>query len=374
MRKKIHYYDIRHLLKDYPEAYYYLAIGERSNGKTYSALQYALENYFKTGEQFAYIRRYTEDVRPKHLNSLFNAHSENGEISRLSNGIFSSVDYTSRRFYPYSFDEDKQKRVLSDDPIGYAFDLAGMEHDKSISFPRVTTIIFDEFLSRMGYLPNEFILFMNSLSTIIRTRNNVKIFMLGNTVNKFCPYFAEMGLAHVKEQKAGTIDVYNYADTGLQVVVEYCDPLSKKGGKSSDVYFAFDNPQLKMITGGDWEIAVYPHLEYKYRTRDVIQHFFIEFDEAILHCELVVTKNNYFIFVHQKTTPIQDVDKDIVYSSTPHQLWNYKTSFIKERDALSAAIRQMYMENRIYFSTNEVGEIFRNYVKWSRSFISSEGL
>ena len=54
-----------------------------------------------------------------------------------------------------------------------------MEHDKSNSYPSINTVIFDEFLTRRFYVPDEFILFMNVLSTIIRLRDNVKIFMLG---------------------------------------------------------------------------------------------------------------------------------------------------------------------------------------------------
>ena len=48
MAKKFEFYDIRHLLKDYPKAYYYVVFGERSNGKTYSALDYAWSVITKT--------------------------------------------------------------------------------------------------------------------------------------------------------------------------------------------------------------------------------------------------------------------------------------------------------------------------------------
>ena len=50
MAPKFKFYDIRRLLKDYPESYYYVVFGERSNGKTYSALDYALERYHKNGD------------------------------------------------------------------------------------------------------------------------------------------------------------------------------------------------------------------------------------------------------------------------------------------------------------------------------------
>lgn len=371
--RKTKYYDISHLLKDYPNAYYYMAFGERSNGKTYSALNYALERYFKYGEQFAYIRRFGEDVKRKNLQTLLAAHVENGRISELSGGTFSLVNYTGGKFIAYSYDETNGKVVNDKQPMGYAFDLNAMEHHKSTSYPKVTTIIFDEFLSRQGYLTNEFVLFMNTLSTIIRDRMDVNIFMIGNTVNKYCPYFTEMGLNHVKDQKPGTTDVYTYADTGLSVVVEYCDPTAKRGGKSSDVYFAFDNPQLKMITSGSWEIAIYPHLTKRYRPKDIMFNFFIMFDEATLHCEIIVTDTDYYMFVHPKTTPIKDVNNDIVYTNKPNEQWNYRVGLYNQSDQLSIIAGKLISENRVFYSDNETGEVMRNYLMWARQYSSSKG-
>lgn len=371
--RKPKYYDISHLVRDYPEAYYYMAFGERSNGKTYSALDYALSNYFKNGEQFAYIRRFGQDIKKKNLQTLLSAHVENGRIEKLSGGTFSLVDYTGGKFVAYSFDENSGKSTMDKEPMGFSFDLNAMEHHKSTSYPKVTTIIFDEFLSRQGYLANEFVLFMNTLSTIIRDRENVKIFMIGNTVNRYCPYFQEMGLTHIKDQKPGTVDLYTYADTGLSVVVEYCDPMSKRGGKKSDVYFAFDNPQLKMITSGAWEIAIYPHLPKKYKPKDVVANFFISFDEELLHGELIVTEDDYYIFMHPKTTSIKDEDSDIVYTNQPTGKWNYKVGIGNQRDRLSLSIVRIIKENRVFYSDNETGEIMRNYIMWSTQYSATRG-
>lgn len=369
---KMKYYNITHLLKDYPDAYYYMAFGERSNGKTYSALDYALVRYWNHGEQFAYIRRFGEDVKRKNLLNLLSPHVENGRISDLSKDQYSLVDYTAGRFIPCRLEENG-KLVKHPEPMGFAFDLNAMEHYKSTSFPRVTTIIFDEFLSRQGYLTNEFVLFTNTLSTIIRDRNNVKIFMIGNTVNKYCPYFTEMGLSHVKDQKPGTVDIYNYANSGLQVVVEYCDPTSKRGGKSSDVYFAFDNPQLKMITSGSWEIGIYPHLTERYRPKDVLTQFFISFDDVLLHGEIVVTSTSYYLFIHPKTTPIKDESEDIVYTNKPEGRWNYRTGLVGLDDRLSRTINRLMAENRVFYSDNETGEVLRNFIEWSTRYSVVKG-
>lgn len=326
-----------------------------------------MERYKKNGEQFAYLRRWGEDIRKKNLTNLFSGHAENGRINSIFDGKWNQIYYGSSRFYLERL-EDNGDITRAEEPCGFAFDLNGMEHYKSTSFPRITTIIFDEFMSRNGYLPNEWILFANSLSTIIRHRNNVKIVMLGNTVNKYCPYFKEMGLSHVSTQKPGTIDLYHYGQTNLTVAVEYTGTSVKTGGKASDVYFSFDNPELKMITGGDWEIAIYPHLELKYRPKDVAANFFIEFEDELLHGEVIALDSGAFIFLHRKTTPIKDEVNDIVYTTRPNARWNYRMCLTKHSDKLSIFILRCIRENRIFYSTNEVGEVFRNYVMWSDSF------
>ena len=367
MVRKFRFYDIKHLIKDYPDAQYYVVIGERSNGKTYSALSMALENYVKRGEQFAYIRRWGEDIRPKHMTNLFSGHVENGLISTLTKGEWSLVNYTRGAFYLARYNEDEELE-RSSEPLGFAFDLNSMEHNKSVSYPKINTVIFDEFMSRTGYLPNEWLLFVNTLSTIVRHRDTVKVFMLGNTVNKSCPYFTEMGLVHIKNQKPGTVNIYQYGDTNLKVIVEYTESSSKRGGKASDVYFAFDNPELKMITSGEWEIAIYPHLESKIKPSDIVGNFFVEFDQELLHGEIVSREDGDFIFLHRKTTPIKDDNEDIVYSSRAYERWNFKMCLTKQSDALSRFIMKCMRENKIFYSTNEVGEVFRNYVMWSDTY------
>ena len=89
--KRFEFYDIKRLIKEYPNAYYYVVFGERSNGKTYSALNYCLERYAKSGEQFAYVRRYGEDIRPKNLSNLFSAHIDNKVVLELTKSEWSGI-------------------------------------------------------------------------------------------------------------------------------------------------------------------------------------------------------------------------------------------------------------------------------------------
>ena len=358
------YYSLERILSKH--ALYNVIIGERSNGKTYACLLHGLKEYLRTGKQMAYVRRWDEDLRGKRGAVLFDAIVSSGDLEKLTDGRWTNVFYYSGRWYLCCYDGDG-KRVTDERPFCFGFALTQMEHDKSTSYPDVTTVIFDEFLTRQSYLPDEFILFQNVLSTIIRGRRDVTIFMLGNTVNKWSPYFAEMGLKHVKEMEVGSIDVYTYGDSELTVAVEFTG--SRHSSKASDVYFAFDNPRLNMITGseGIWEMAIYPHCPEKYTPADVVYDYFIRWDNELLHCEVVRTSSSAFTFIHRKTTPIQDDDRDLVYSTEWDSRPNHRRKITAASDKLDRKLYDFYLRDQVYYQDNEVGEIIRNYLKWCRA-------
>lgn len=341
-------------------AQYHVIFGERSNGKTYAALLHGLKKFVETGKQTAIVRRWREDFTGKRGQSMYDALVSNGEIERLTKGEWTSIYYYGSRWFLCRYEDDK--RVTSEKPIAYGFALSAMEHDKSTAYPDITTIVFDEFLSRSAYIPDEFVLFMNTLSTIIRHRTDVKIFMLGNTVNKYCPYFKEMGLSHVKQMKPGDIDLYRYGESDLLVAVEYTRP--NKEGKESDLYFAFDNPKLNMITGGAWEIDIYPHCPVKYKPKDVLFTYFIEFSGDMLQCEVVQTDDMYFTFIHRKTTQLKDPDRDIIYCPDFDARPNWKRKITMPRTPIEQKIAEHYRRDKVFYSDNEVGEIVRNYLLW----------
>ena len=360
------YYSLKNILQQ--NARYNLIIGERSNGKTFSCLQHGLEIYCSTGKQMAYLRRWQDDFTGKRGSTLFDALTHAGEISRITSGEWTDVYYYSGRWYLCRYDS-KMVRETDPRPFCYAFALTQMEHDKSTSYPGITTIIFDEFLTRSSYLPDEFVLFQNVLSTIIRDRADVIIFMLGNTVNKYSPYFTEMGLKHIKDMQPGTIDTYYYGseDAPLVVAVEFTG--SSKRSKPSDVYFAFDNPRLNMITGAGniWELAIYPHCPVKYRPKDIIFTYLIAFDEQLLQADVIQTGQSLFTFIHRKTTEIQDENRDLIFTPAYDPRPNHRRRIDRYQDRIGARIWEQFKTDRVYYQDNDVGEIVRNYLIWCRS-------
>ena len=348
---------------DKKNATYNLIFGERSNGKTYALLLKGLKSYIKNGDQMAYVRRWKEDITGRRASRLFAGLNENGEVKRLTKDEFSGVHYWAGKFYLCNYD-DNGKTIYSDsDIICFCFSLSDGEHDKSTSFPNIKTIIFDEFLTNKLYLNDEFVHFMNTISTIVRKREDVKIYMLGNTVNKYCPYFAEMGLEHVQKMKQGTIDVYSYGESSLTVAVEYCKSIDNGNSKEANKYFAFNNPKLSMITGGAWELNIYPHLPYKYKDKNILLTYFIDFSDNIYQCEIINIDDIYFTYIHIKTTPIKNIDSDLIYCLDYNPKPNYNRSIFKPVNNVQKKIAWFFANDKVFYQDNNTGAAIANYLK-----------
>lgn len=356
--KKTKYYSLERVMKK--DATYTMVFGKRSNGKTYAALSYAIRQKLTHGTDFAIIRRWKEDVIGRRASGIFAQLNSDGVVTKMTKGDYDGVYYYAGKFYFCTYD-DEGKAVYGDYSLcGYVFALSDTEHNKSVQYPNVYTVIFDEFLARATYLPDEFILFMNTLSTIIRNRLGVKIIMLGNTVNTHCPYFREMGLNHVMKMNPGDIDVYKYGNGGLTVAVEYSHPST--GGTDSSMYFGFDNPRLNMITDGAWELDAYPHCPVKYTDKQILFTYFIIFDELIYQCEIVNTGKEMFTFIHQKTTPIKNPDDDIIYSLDYVPKYNYNRDVTKANAEWQKKIKWFWDSGRVYYQDNMVGNNISQYL------------
>lgn len=364
------YVDIKPLL-DIP-AHYRLMVGERSNGKSYAVLRYHLDKFVASNytEPLAIIRRWEEDFRGANSQKtcydslMFNGNDEN-VIKEVTD--FDGVEYYAGRYYMAKFDEEgKLKRT--DVIIAYAFSINSAEHYKGAQFPNITTILFDEFITDKMYLPDEFTSFMNLLSTIIRQRDNLEIFMCANTISMYNPYFKEMGLLNFKKQAVGTIDTYTYGDSDLKVAVFLTDSAPKKS-KKSNVYFAFNNPKLNMITGGDsiWQLGIYPHAPCKFdHAKDVGLRYWIVFDGIEYECEIVQTGQYNFTFIHPFTA--KHLDHDVIFDADAILDMYHQYSLL--RSALPpkymSYILSFYKTKQVCYSDNTTGSAIESYLEWAK--------
>ena len=364
------YYSLDRIKKT--KSRYNIIFGERSSGKTFACIDEIAKRYFESGmtEQGAIIRRWREDFQKNRGATYFDNLSYDGEgrnrIKEYSKGKYDHVVYTSGRWYMAYYDHELEKNVLAPEPFCYSFSLTDMQHDKSSSYPLIKRVVFDEFMVHGAgmYLPDEFVSFCNVLSTIIRNRDDVVIYMLANAVDLIgCPYWKEMGIYKIRDMKPGQLDQYVVGNTGLKIAVEYTESPGQEG-KPSDVYFCFQNKKISMITQGCWELDFYPHLQTKFEKKDVIFSYFIDYDEHMMQADVILRENETFTFIHPKTSPIKYEDKDVVFTTEASPKFNYYGRLTKP---VNKAVRKLFwyfVANKVFYSDNETGEIVAHYLYW----------
>lgn len=94
--------------------------------------------------------------------------------------------------------------------------------------------------------------------------------------------------------------------------------------------------------------------------------YFIIFNNNIYQAEIVYKDNFTFTFIHEKTTPIQNEDTDIVYSLDYVPKINYNRSIYKPENKIQQKILWYFVNERVYYQDNNVGNAIANYLKESR--------
>lgn len=161
-------------------------VGNRGGGKSFGAKEWVIDNFITRGEQFGLIRRYVDDMTDS------------------ATQFFKDIEY---KYPDYEFKADNKHLYIrlkpadpktkwtDEDIAGYTFILSKATNKKSVPYPKITTLIFDEFLidkSVQRYLPNEPVALLNLYETIARPGTphpRVILFMLSNAISITNPYF-----------------------------------------------------------------------------------------------------------------------------------------------------------------------------------------
>lgn len=351
------------------KAVFNIVIGKRSNGKTFDWKTDLLRGYAKDRRyRGVYIRRKDTEVLPKNIAPLFElplTDAITGEpvpqISDIFEGEFNSYEYKNRAFTLVLRSEDTGEVIKRDSqPFCFTCALATWENRKGVDVGEVRSICFDEFMTREPYLRDEFVKFMNVLSSFIRDRDTATIWMLANTVNKYCPYFEEMGLNQVDTMEPGSIQLYRMGAEGqTTIAVEMCS--SDEGSKKVEKYFAFDNPQLEMITSGSWEIALYPHCPCEMTKEDIVHRFYIIFNNKVIAGDIMQDEDYLFILYHYHKPDREFTKDDILYLPTNDGYLNHCKHISDTPTEVHKLIYHLIKTEREFYASNEVGEVVRNW-------------
>lgn len=361
-----------------------LLLGERSNGKSYQAkhkkgiLPYlndsvnkhvsykdkikVIEDIIKAKtRRFILLRRLREEIK----SSLIVQYFKDIDVIAITDSKYNCIDVYRNRVYLSNYNIDNGKMVHGE-VIGYIVALSTEQNYAGGSYLDVTDIIFEEFISRSIYLSGEPSKLMNFYCTVDRKRGTTRLWLLGNTISRVCPYFYEWGIDKlVRDMKQGEIKT-TWLPTGeidkdnkpieVLLAVEYC----KSTGASSFVI----GRHASMLNTGAWQTDPQPHLpksinEYKKLFTIGFQYQSFKFLADYL---LDPVSKDCCWFVSPFTKEFNN--KTIIFSDI------IKTSKYWQRNIYDPLIKnkkicdllKTFKENRIFYSTDLCGTDFKQVI------------
>lgn len=345
-----------------------MIVSKRADGKTYAfeTLIWLAFQYYELPS--VWVRRLSESLKPTNLAKLFDNVLSNPNIPNPKG--YDGVHYRTGAFCGYWLDEKGKKNY--DKPFCHTMSLNSGETSKGTKDIRnVFMVVFDEFLSRNHFLPNEYLAWTNAMSTIGRLNPYTHFVMLGNPVSWESPYFREYQLGDVKKMRRG-LHMYKDSKNDFSIALHLVE--KEKGATATtrinNRFFPSNNNSLRAIVHGEWEMNIYPHITWDNFPDKVIENYiFFETDNDIIQCEVFIHKvtqeevekaiyRRDFAYCSFHKCNGYDIKKGCIVYTTLPQSPTDSTQIRRNPDHLFKRL----LDFEWYFSDNETGETIRNFL------------
>lgn len=342
---------------------YNLIFGSRSDGKSYQVKhKKAVVKYVQTGRRFILIRRLKEEIKADKIERYFS----DVDVTTITNGRYNCITMYRGELFLSNYDIETCKTTRGE-KIGYVMALTSEQHYAGASYLDVDDMIFEEFMARTPYLHDEPDKLANLWSTVDRKRYTTRVWMVGNTISKVCPYYKDWGLRReLKSMKQGDIRV-TQVPAGedkegnpiyVSMALEWC--------KSTGSNMAIGKHQ-QMLNNGAWQTDPQPHLPKsirEYRSRFCFMFVYQEFQFACSYLQDKETGvHSWFI----KPYDGEIDDKTIVFSDQikPSPYWQrdiYGTDF--PNPALNDLFKT-FRESNIFYASDDCGTDFKQVIDFT---------
>ena len=353
-------YDLFHIPLEYHKRCgYYMLLSKRGVGKTTSVMLLGLILFKLYGVQIQYIRQNEDMLKPKFAQELMSTILSCGYIKILTEGRWNYAYYYANKWVFAKVDEDGH--IIEKTNLHFCYTLSidqSFTYKSNYNAPYGNFTVFDEFIGKR-YTANEFVYYLDILSTIIRKRSGVINFMLSNNIDEFSEYFEEFEIYdQIREMKAGECDIAT-TPGGTRIYVEKINIHDKNAARLNMEYFGFKNPRLYAITGaGEWNVALCKHYDLEDETELIDRTHYIKMGYNLVNIELHRSgKYGYICRIHKATRVHED---SIIYTMDMVEDKRYRKG--KGYSRVDAFIWGLLRQDRWHYATNSQKNFVDKYV------------
>lgn len=361
MARKKNYLTLKQLDAVSDGADYTWLYSTRTDGKSFCvksrSILDAYESIDERGvchKQIAYMRRYDMDNKDKNITAYF----ADMPVEELTDGEYTHIVAYRRDIY---FGHLEKGKVVKDVLIGSGFSVSALEHYKSLMYPYIYNIIYEEITTMSGqYLYAEPTMFLHCVSSIIRDRK-AKVWLVGNIISRMCPYFDEWGIEAEKVKEGEKIQI-TFKEDDIETVLVFYHVIP-----SGDISGMFNIGRAKdNITKGKYYTELQQHLKRKPSTYNTIHTMVLEYDNFKYLMKLIYYTDyeygaDYAWYIEPKTSVIQPSTR--IVTNALNRGGKFVTdSFRPLSPNEDIAFRYLFDKSKVFFNDNLTGTEFYSII------------
>ena len=306
----------------------------RNRGKSFEISTQLLADAWYDDKQFGYIRR--NDATSYDIEQYFA--DKYHFIMDMTDGQACGITRVKGRLKFFRLEEvdGESQRVIVKD-AGYFYALSRQAAYKSLQYPEVTNLIYEEVLTDQIYLNSEPEKLMNLYSTVRRGKKDFMMWLVSNTVSVVNPYSKAWGI-YLSKNKPGEIRLSklylgSYDSDGkeeyLLIAAHYLkdkDTLTKEDAKKKR------NRIKTGIANNKWdELHLYTTCDIGFMKKysKIMDTAVFEFDDLMFQCDILEIPDN-LIDVYVNVDPDDYDDKTFSTNTMPTLYFRRKTSKIHD--------------------------------------------
>ena len=345
-------------------------------GKTTQAIIIGMVLNKLYGYEIEYLRIDDSQTREANIDNIFSVITKFDYVSKIYDGKWNGIEYKKRvkRFYLVKR-EGEEIIARSERPILLIHSLQQYNDMKS-AYNNVNGnwLVIDEMFDTSRSTSSMVLELANQISTITRDRNEARVVMLGNNLNKYSFWFDEFGIMDQIEN----LNYGGYIDhTTTYGTTIYCTLFDISESKRQDVlkrkirFYGLDSPKmaafngLQAFAGNQWQhIQDDEMLDPKYL---LYNRVYIFHRGRYIQLAIYYNGKQEYIFLHWANKP--QLDDNIILTASPdaqnrQHIYGFGKLCQNQNIKAKLGIIQSLREQKLWFySSNSVGDLVYDYFK-----------
>lgn len=282
----------------------------RNRGKSFEVSSQLIADAWFDKKLFGYVRRH--DATTYEVEQYFE--DKKDFIRDMTDGTRDGItkDHGKLKLYKDEIDKNGDIKRVKYEEVGYFFALSRQASYKSLQYPDVYNLVYEEVLSD-SYLSAEPEKLMNLYSTVRRSKEGFRMWLISNTISVVNPYSSAWGIniARIKpgELKLSKLFLGSMKEEKEDYLLIVSHYLQNKDDLPKDELKKKKNRINTAISSNKWEeLKLYHNIPIRFMKQyKIIETVIVEYNDLMFQCDIMEVPSN-LLTMYQESTEDEPIE------------------------------------------------------------------